>query len=540
MNTIATTAEKIEPTKITSENEIWCMTTTIAELESEGMLMVRIEGKQIALFKTKEGVRACDNRCPHEGFPLSQGSLSDSCTLTCNWHNWKFNLDTGDNLYGGDRLRTYPVELRGNEIWVDISDPPYDERYKSIVNSLRDAFEDHAYDRIGREIARLFKIGADPLDSLRLAIDWSWQRMEFGWTHAYAGMMDWLTLYDETDDKELKLVCLMESVGHTSFDVLREPEFPYTKRTESYDQSGFLAAIEAEDEDSAVAMIRGGLKDGLGFNEFEFGFSHGALAHYNGFGHSLIYVSKAGGLIERLGSQVAAPLLLSLVRELIYSPRENKIPEFRHYDTALQKWGNHDGTEPDKALWFKLGINKALDATVSCSGAPPESIYSELLLANAVNMLRFDLSQQQKVHVSISGNVGWLDFTHGLTFANAVRKQCTRFPELWPNGLLQMACFSGRNAAFTTAKNDLDQWKIDHTNGEFDKLIQGLFDHGQDEYIVSVHLLKTALAVREEIQALDFDDEILGATLNRFFNSPLKRKQAQRTAYQSLQFVSKE
>ena len=85
----------------------------------------------------------------------------------------------------------------------------------------------------------------------------------------------------------------------------------------------------------------------------------------------------------------------------------------------------------------------------------PDAIYQELLLANAINLLSFDISQQDKVQVSVSGNVGWLDFTHGITFANAVRKQCSKYPELWPQGLLQMACFNGRNAGFTNEEIDL-------------------------------------------------------------------------------------
>jgi len=36
------------------------------------------------------------------------------------------------------------------------------------------------------------------------------------------------------------------------------------------------------------------------------------------------------------------------------------------------------------------------------------------------------------------------------------------------------------------------------------------------------------------------DAEILGAALVRFFESPLKRRQARRTACQSLKFVAKE
>lgn len=208
----------------------WQFAQELDKLKNNGVLMARVSGKQIALFDTKNGVKACDNRCPHEGYPLSEGNLSTDCVLTCNWHNWKFDVETGENLFGGDRLRTYPVQLRGPEIWLNVADPPFDERYQAIIDSLREAFDDHSYDRISREIARLVRLGGDPLDALRNAIEWSWQKMEFGWTHAYAGMADWLTIYREhTDDPEIKLVCLQESVAHTAYDVQRERVSVYPK-----------------------------------------------------------------------------------------------------------------------------------------------------------------------------------------------------------------------------------------------------------------------------------------------------------------------
>lgn len=520
----------------------WQRLMSLTELESQAVKMVRVAGKQIAVFSTPDGIRACDNRCPHEGYPLSEGSLSPDCILTCNWHNWKFNLDTGENLLGGDRLRTYPTEVRGSEIWIDITELPYQQRYTEISNSLHDAFDDYNYDRIAREIARLVRLGADPFDVLRLAIDWSWQKMEFGWTHAYAGMADWLTLYDENQqNEELKLVCLVESVTHVAYDVLREREFPFTTQTSGFDESAFVDDIEAENEDAAIAAIRGGINEGLGFTDFEPALSRAALLHYNDFGHALIYLTKAGHLIERLGYDVMEPLLLSLVREFIYASREDKIPEFRAYSTQLEKWGQHQEQKPVASLWRHKGINKSMKAAIACSGNPPEDIYQALLVANAINMLSFDIEQQEKIHVSVSGNVGWLDFTHGLTFANAVRQQCSRFPELWPQALLQMACFNGRNAGFTTSELDLESWKPDDLEGSLNLLLERVLDHGQAEHIVSVHLLKLALAVREEIAILDrAQAEILLAALTRFFESPLKRRQARRTAYQSLQFVAKE
>ena len=525
---------------ILSEN--WYLAANRDDLEKAGQIMVRPQGRQIALFYSSDGIRACDNRCPHEGYPLVEGSLGPDCILTCNWHNWKFNLDTGDNLYGGDRLRTYPVELRDGKIWIDLTDPTFEERYEAISRNLKDAFEDNEYDRIAREIARLGKLGADPLDALRMAINWSFDKMEFGFTHAYAGMADWLTLYHEfSDDEEIQLTCVLEPVSHTAFDVLREDHFPYCEKVAVFDQGLFVDAMEQEDEDAAIAIARGGLADGLGFEDFEKGLTRAALNHYNDFGHSLIYITKTAQLVSALGNQILEPVLLSLVRSIIFATREEKIPEFRVYDEALQKWGQNGSSKATRMLWHKKGIKSALDATLSCSEQAPVEIFNALLTACAVSMLSYDIEQQSKIHITVSGNVNWLDFSHALTFGNAVHRQCLRYPELWPNGLLQMACFVGRNAAFTTADYDIETWGTSRVAESVDELVQKVLDHGQDEHIVSVHWLKTLLAVREEISSADPGQaELLYAAVNRYINSPLRRRQTRRTAYQSIKFVEKE
>ncbi|MEM7207593.1 MAG: Rieske 2Fe-2S domain-containing protein [Pseudomonadota bacterium] len=523
----------------------WQFAKPVEVVREKKAVLARVNGKQIALFDTPSGIRACNNRCPHEGYPLSEGSVSGECTLTCNWHNWKFDLNTGTNFYGGDQLRTYPVEVRGDDVWVNIAEPPFAQRHAKIIASLRDAFDDHEYDRIAREVARLIKVGGDPLDALRYAINWSWQKMEFGTTHAFAGMADWLLLYHEkNNDPEAQLVCLLESIAHAAFDVLREPDYPFSDNCIAFDESGFLSAIENEDEASAVAMLRGGIRAGMQFANFERSLSTAALAHYNDFGHSLIYVTKVGYLIDQLGDSIAEPLLLSLVRAIIFASREDHIPEFRGYASALDQWAqpesDQSAQQPDATLWRGAGINNALDAALACRQSSPDTVYRALLVANAHNLLHFDIAQQTKVRVSVSGNVGWLDFTHGVTFANAVRQQCEKFPELWPQGLLQMACFSGRNTAFT---NDADHsaWAHGDLRAGFEKLIETTLDHGQPEYIISVHWIKTVIAAREECERLGQNDaSVVFAAVNRFIHSPLKRRQALRTAYQSINFVNKE
>ncbi len=527
----------------------------IADLETlrtHGRLVVKHGRKQIVIFLRGETVHACNNRCPHEGFPLSEGVLSESdqgtCLLTCNWHNWKFDLESGETLVGGDRLRRYPVRVVDGKLWLDPSDPPAAERAVAALAALADSFPDHEVDRMAREIARLTRAGRDPLDAIRATIGWTHDHLEFGTTHAYATSADWLALRAEkaAGDPVLSLSTLVEAVGHMAWDSLRQPRFPYPQGQADYDPDTLVSAIEAEDEAVACAQVRGALATGLSYSDIEGVLARATLAHYADFGHSAIYTLKTGQLIECLGPEVTEHLLLALVRSLIFASREDLIPEFKDYARVLRAWPeaerSHDrGQEPMPADFIGLGVRKALERCLDFAGNP-QGLYDALLGAAAWNLLHFDRAVEARNDGPVSENVGWLDFTHAITFANAVRHLCGRTPALWPHGLLQMACFLGRNAAYVDKNLDTRPWQVEDPEAFFEATTNRLLDHGQFEYIVAAHQLKTFMAAREEFlvapQIPGRSDLLAGA--NRLLAFPIKRRFGLRTARQSLDFVARE
>jgi hypothetical protein len=157
-------------------------------------------------------------------------------------------------------------------------------------------------------------------------------------------------------------------------------------------------------------------------------------------------------------------------------------------------------------------------------------------------LLRYDTRYQEQTDNSVADNIGWLDFTHGITFGNAVRLQCRKFPELWPQGLLQMACFVGRNSGFVNKGIALAEWRVRDRRSFEQDCLRRLMDHGEPDYIHSAHLVKTFLAAREEADAglPEETTAIVQAAVNRYFAEPLKRKHARRTAHQALDFVALE
>src|SRR5215831_9476909 len=124
------------------------------ELGSNGRKLVRHEGRQVLVITQEGSLFAIANRCPHEGYPLSEGTLGPGCVLTCNWHNWKFDLASGAALVGRDPVRTYALEERDGALFVDLADPPVEALRARALEGLTAALDDVDRTRLGREMAR--------------------------------------------------------------------------------------------------------------------------------------------------------------------------------------------------------------------------------------------------------------------------------------------------------------------------------------------------------------------------------------------------
>jgi len=524
----------------------WLKVASLDELQHRPIVL-KHHPKQIAVFHVDGSLYAIDNRCPHEGYPLAAGHVSNECVLTCNWHNWKFRLDTGECLIGGDDVRSYPTKIESGHAWVDVAEPPPEETLQRILSGLRAAFDDRDFGRICREIARLHYFGLDPVDSVRTALDWAHDRLEFGTTHAIASAADWLHLAGSyKDDFENRLICLSEAVDHLADDTLRRPQYAYADSGEEpFERAAFLAAVEREEAHRVEAMIARALSEGVHWRDLEEAFTAAAFAHYNDFGHSVIYVLKTGELVAALGPSVERPLLLALARHLCYTTREDLLPEFKDYRptlSILQRSTSSPDLKGEPVLPFPATTSRALEwVHTSLTKYDVKRVYDRLLEALSLNLLSYDVRFGAAYDGPVSQNVGWLDFTHGITMSNAARKLCSIYPQFWQPALAQMACFLGRNHDFIDRGVDINAWAIGDAAEFFGEVHQRLFDHGYSDPIFSVHLLKTSLAVAGELEtASDSCRRALLAALNRFLGSPLKTKHVRRTARQSISLVARD
>ncbi len=96
--------------------------------------------QSMALTNIDGEFTAMENRCPHQGGPLGEGSIEvgkdGQCWLRCPWHGWDFDPKTGRPPGGhadsGQAL--YPVDVRDDGIYIGLeAEPPHETTISDVM-----------------------------------------------------------------------------------------------------------------------------------------------------------------------------------------------------------------------------------------------------------------------------------------------------------------------------------------------------------------------------------------------------------------------
>jgi 3-phenylpropionate/trans-cinnamate dioxygenase ferredoxin subunit len=102
------------------------------DIPEGGRLIVDVAGREIGIYHVNGAFYALLNRCPHLGGPLCQGQVvtevtaavpgevrgdPDKVYVTCPWHNWEFDIRTGQSFWNpaGLRARPFAIGLEGGK-----------------------------------------------------------------------------------------------------------------------------------------------------------------------------------------------------------------------------------------------------------------------------------------------------------------------------------------------------------------------------------------------------------------------------------------
>lgn len=567
--------------------ERWTHASALEALKPGGARLIRIGREQIALFRLSDDrLFAVDNRCPHEGYPLVQGALSGQ-TLTCVWHNFKFNLEDGACLLGDEAVRTYPVRLVGDQVEVDVRPPDRAQEVARLWASLETGLMGAEIGRVARDTARLIEAGVEPVQIATFAARWDAIHAEYGTTHALPVAADVAALCARWPGQAstLALVQLLEITCRPS---IRKPARPVPAPVDPGEDvlaagERLQALVESEDAAGAEALVRGALARGWGRAVLEPWLLRLCSEHFLDFGHMTIYTTKVFELLDRAGWAWADPILPTLVHAITLGTREDLLPAWAGTRRRLQivqadlpRWSAM--ARPPRPGWERAddaGPWALRDAVLDGSpadafnavrsaletGVPLERIADGLVLAASERILRFD----RAIARSNENQNDWLDVSHLLTFASAVRAAVARTQDPARLRLLfQSAHFTHRAGALDgprqtwspRADADLAQLQAAVESKDVEgalgltagllaqpdglaRLEDGLlalaFDDPATRGIVVAHVIKTLVVALDETRRTG-DATPLLATV-RFAAAPQRERRVARVVHEAVELV---
>ncbi len=93
----------------------------VAEVPRDRTKIIKVAGTPIALLNVGGEIYALEHSCPHQGGPIGEGEI-EGMTITCPWHEWKFDIRTGANDRDPTILaKTYQVKIVDGLVLVEVS-----------------------------------------------------------------------------------------------------------------------------------------------------------------------------------------------------------------------------------------------------------------------------------------------------------------------------------------------------------------------------------------------------------------------------------
>jgi nitrite reductase/ring-hydroxylating ferredoxin subunit len=402
-------------------------------------------GKRYVCVRSGSCVDALDDRCPHQGYPLSQGSAQGG-VLTCDWHNWKFDLGSGGCVFGGEAVKRFPTRVEDGRVHLDRAIDRGAEA-RRLLGGLREALRRDEIPRALREGLRLGALGIGAggtgLGALHpafevLAHDGA-ERAEYGFDHGLAVTAD-LCSWAERGwiSAEEAFAVAAHAVAEPSLHlgprgakgpgVAGDPRASLARLAEldASDTALVGEALAAERRDEAEARVREIVEsrgpDGAAAALLPF-----LARHLYDYGHGAIFTAKALELARRFPA-AAAEVLGAVTVTLAWATAETSLPPFAATRAALARLAETplpEGAGRPLPLDDRRGYEAAVlegeasaaQATVArlAEGCAPVTLLRAIGHAAAVRLRRFDAAWERR----LDAEVGVLDVTHAVTFAEA-------------------------------------------------------------------------------------------------------------------------
>jgi nitrite reductase/ring-hydroxylating ferredoxin subunit len=397
--------------------------------------VVTVGGRTLGLFHHEGAFYAVENRCPHMGFPLTDGSVDDGI-LTCPWHHARFELSCGDTFDPfADDVRTFPTEVRNGDVYVDPTAddraPPAEHWESRLEHGLEEALDLV----IAKAVIGLDEADVDVTVPLSVGTEFGTQYRQAGWGSGLTTLVAMANLTDHLRPEDRRRA-LSAGLGAVADDCAGEPpafvQAPLSTDRVSADRltEWFRETIELRDADGGERVIRAAVARDFDAGALAGTFVAAATDHrYLDTGHRLDFVNKAFELLDRVGWDHADAVLPSLVAGLADADRAEERSSWRQpidvaslVEDAAAALPDHRAegegrtwTEPDGFVERLLGddphdVMAALSDAVA-AGASASQLARAVAHAAGRRVAQFGTANEFR---------DWNTVHHTYTYANAV------------------------------------------------------------------------------------------------------------------------
>src|SRR5438445_1775553 len=408
---------------------------SLEEIRESGRVVVGLGGHTICLLAEGDEVFAIDNRCPHMGFPLQRGTVSDGI-LTCHWHHARFDLCTGGTFdQFADELRRFPVEVEGDDVYVDLTpapDPVAHHRRRLQVGLERNI-------PLVAAKAAIVLAEADPsgVDAFRAGLDFGVRRRGGGWQRGLTTLTCFMNLMPSLPAEE-RAAALYHGLTEVASDSIGDPRFPLEPLPGDADPERlarwFRGFVEVRDAEGAERALLSAVRAGASRQQLADMLFTAATDHrYLDGGHTLDFINKGLEALDIAGWERAEAVLASLVAPLAFSERMEEANAWRNpvdlvalLEDAFERlpspgaggWGGRAELVEVILTSEAADILEALLAALREEASEVE-LASAVAFAAAMRIARFPTSNE-------FGD--WDTALHTFTFANAVEQGLRRSP----------------------------------------------------------------------------------------------------------------
>jgi len=414
-------------------------------LREEGRTIASADGTPIAAFHHEGTFRAVNNRCPHMGFPLAEGSV-DEGVLTCHWHHARFELSCGDTFDPwADDVESYPVEVVDGTVYID-PEPPRDEPPAvHWATRLEDGLEQNLRLVLAKSAIGLLGAGVSSVEPFETAVVFGTKYREGGWSSGLTILTALLNRLDDLDGQDRERALYQGLVQVASDCADQPPKFDqeaFTATDVPFErlESWFRENIEVRDADGAERVLRTAVASDCSPEQLTEMLTAAATDHrYLDAGHRFDHLNKATEALDHVGwdHPETADVLASLVRGLTTATRSEELSSWRQpYDLASRSAESFDRLEEMVGAGAGREWTEPDDFTDRLHSEEPEAVYDALdeavrngatveQLASAVS---FAAGKRVAQFTTANEYNDWNTVHHTFTFANAVHRAAQRAP----------------------------------------------------------------------------------------------------------------